>query len=666
MRFLNRLKNVLSAVLAIGIISSCITGFAASERVINNAVFELSSLGIFTGDENGNLNLDDTMTRAEFAKLAVIMSGIGENAGSSAAAPDFTDVSDKHWAAGYISICASLGLMRGNGDGTFSPGSSIKLEECVKTILVIMGYEDMAESQGGYPSGYTNLAAGKQMLNGISGTWNEPAVRGDIVLLIWNSLDVPKMVGIIEDSDKTIRTMLEDIKDIQSAVGIVTANSEIWLDKENPSMTRGQIELDGTVYDVEENLQTLAEGYIGQEVRVYYKEDEDMSRPLVYNIQTTNKNTVTEIDAEDIHTFTGTELSYWLEGASGSKRVRLSSETRFIYNNRPQSKFLDSFGEIANGAIKAIDCNDDGKADYVFISEYTDYLVERAGANGNIKARSIDKSTGELTVKYDNIMLDLEEENAYLIIDADGKELKYEELAEDDIISVFTNHLDSFKKLVVSNTEPFSGRASLKVFVLTKDMDAASVTAVVPKQAKIGVVNKAATMVDEEGELYAALSMMVGSELKEVNTLPVYDKPVLEGLKTGDIIFFKEDADGRIENAVVVNNVYDVLKGDGGINSPDIKQIFGTVTDIRKNRIDNVNRIKVNQLDVMTADGLETVDVPISNYPDIFIYSTTIDELEAGTIDDIVEYPATAAAAEQVLIVKSGTTIRSIIIIKVV
>ena len=105
-------------------------------------------------------------------------------------------------------------------------------------------------------------------------------------------------------------------------------------------------------------------------------------------------------------------------------------------------------------------------------------------------------------------------------------------------------------------------------------------------------------------------------------------------------------------------------EGDYGGNNPDYKQVIGYVQDIRMNEINNNDRIRVNQLDVVTASGLEYVDVPISNYPDIFIYYTRNDTVEAGTIEDIVPYPVPVAEPEQVLIVSTSTAIRGIVIIK--
>lgn len=905
MRFGKRLKKICAVFATLMMLDSAVMSFAASDSRLDNAVFELSSLGIFMGDEKGNLNLNDRMTRAEFAKITAVMTGCDEVAAQISATDLMADVPSEHWAAGYINYCVSFGLMLGDGDGDFRPEDDITLEECIKTLVVVMGYEVVAQGSGGYPSGFYSVAQKKKLLDGVTGIQNEPAVRQDILFLIYNSLDVPNLVGDYaakksykEDSERTIRSIIEDAKDINVITGVVTANSETWLKQENPTMTVEQIEIDGILFDTDERMRAQASGYIGQEVTAYYKDSENMRYPLIYNIQPTLNNTITEIPLEDLKIFTASEISYWKDGGTKQASISIADNTKFVYNSRLESRFLDLFAEIENGDITVIDNNGDRQIDFVFINEYKSYLVESANANGNLKVKYIGSDYGKLMVLYDNILLDTTEENAFVIKNADGTEIAYDELKKGDVISVFENNYDSFVRIVRSDAEILQGSVSakdaentvhigdeeyrvdrdevfewirtgevydfyfdafgnityvvsdnakseeiwkygyiyrafeetlgqryvtminagvvenreeinqedrtdantvpvtlcqnesvvnmevadsfivdgcsvddskitdfvgkpikyrvdsagklkkietlefaggaestiynakekvfgtsnvvygtpfllnektkvlcipeggvaskqdllvrltidnkdedirynaigydldeetkaVKVFVLVKDMDSSAVAAVVPKQAKLGVVQKAAeAWSDEEEDVCMNLTMMVGAELKKNTTLSLSERPQLETLKKGDVIFFEEDADGRVENAIVVNNVYGVLDGDSGTDNHDINQIIGYVQEVRLNEINNMNRIRVNQLDVITVDGLEAVDVPISNYPDIFIYYTRSDIIESGTIDDIIPYAVPVDNPEQVLIVKSGTTIRGIVIIK--
>ena len=74
----------------------------------------MTGIGILAGDARGFRPGDD-ITRAEAAKIiAYIMVGNSGQADALKAASDpFSDVPASHWAAGYISYCASTGIIMG-------------------------------------------------------------------------------------------------------------------------------------------------------------------------------------------------------------------------------------------------------------------------------------------------------------------------------------------------------------------------------------------------------------------------------------------------------------------------------------------------------------------------------------------------------------------------
>lgn len=896
-----RLKKVCSILVVAVMLCGSLTGLAASQKNLDNAVFEVTSLGIMTGDENGALNLSETMTRAEFAKTAAVMSGCGSAVSGSFGTEMLRDVSADHWAAGYIGYCVGAGLMGGDGDGGFRPDDPITLEECIKTVVSILGYEIVAGQDGGYPRGYYNVAVKKHLLDGVTGAQAEPAIRQDILFLIWNALDVPNLVGDYadeptyqEDANVTVRSTIENAGKLKKLTGVVTANADIWLSQERTDMGHGQVEIDGQLFDAGE---TRAADYIGQEVVAYYVDSDRMRNPKLHNIQPTTHNTVTEIQAEGLLTFTDKELCYWEMDSRTERRVTLSANTLFVYNNRISTRFLDAYSKIKNGDIRMIDNTGDRQVNLVFINEYESYVVEKANANGNLKVKYLAAEDGKLAPKYTNILLDMEVENGFAIRGESGEELEYESLKPGDVVSVFRNSMDSYLRIVKSEAEVVTGAAAfkgdddkltvdgetyqtgnedlyrsvelgeiydfyidafgrivyaekseaktaqesvwqygyilgaqemqfgsvsiqmlnaglvenreeenfadrtdketipvtlcknesisyldaadtlivdgqsikegkavqltgrpvryalnaagelkriqtfemvgggtemqysakekvfgglrnldpfminestrvicipkngstakedlmvrisldnkdtllrynaqgydldeetgaVKLMVITKEMEASQVEGVYQNSSKLGLIQDAGLSVDEDGEEYMTVTMMVGSELKEVKTLPLYDRPELRSLKSGDFIFFSDDADGRITNAIVAKNVHDVTAGyHSGEDSLD-EQIAGYVQDIRLNKIDNINLKQVNELDVVTEDGLEYVKVPISNYPDIFIYYTATDQVETGTIDDIIPYSTIEPNPERVLIIMPKASIRGIVIIK--
>ena len=89
-------------------------------------VDDLSRRGIFTGDENGNFNKDETLTCAQMAALLARMIGAdGEAAGDM----PFTDVPEDAWFAPSVYALYLRGIVVGNQK--FEPDRPVTREELV-------------------------------------------------------------------------------------------------------------------------------------------------------------------------------------------------------------------------------------------------------------------------------------------------------------------------------------------------------------------------------------------------------------------------------------------------------------------------------------------------------------------------------------------------------
>jgi hypothetical protein len=89
--------------------------------------------GILNGYPDGTFKPNGSITRAEFAAIAVRF----EFSGDINLLPDvpspFSDVSG-HWAEKYINLAAELGYVNGYSDGTFHPNAPITRAEAAKLL----------------------------------------------------------------------------------------------------------------------------------------------------------------------------------------------------------------------------------------------------------------------------------------------------------------------------------------------------------------------------------------------------------------------------------------------------------------------------------------------------------------------------------------------------
>lgn len=185
-----------------------VTVFADGIQLKDTQKDDLYNLGIMTGDENGDLRLNDKITRAEAAKMICIAGNIylptnnGENI--------FNDVAADHWAYKYIYAAKENKIINGDGNGNFNPENNIINEEIVKMIVCLLGYREMAEQQSGYPAGYTATAAKIGITSNLNLKTKTPATRNDVAIMICNALDVPIMAEKREDEDdNTVYVVLD-------------------------------------------------------------------------------------------------------------------------------------------------------------------------------------------------------------------------------------------------------------------------------------------------------------------------------------------------------------------------------------------------------------------------------------------------------------------------
>ncbi len=145
------MKKVLSFVLVLAMILGCTSmAFAAykdqADVTNTEAVAVLSAVGVFAGDNNGNMNPKQILTRAEACTIvARLMLGTAKADKQTATVAPFKDVPADNWAAGYISYCASKGIVGGIGNGEFNPTGTLKVGEFGKMLLCALGYDATVE-----------------------------------------------------------------------------------------------------------------------------------------------------------------------------------------------------------------------------------------------------------------------------------------------------------------------------------------------------------------------------------------------------------------------------------------------------------------------------------------------------------------------------------------
>ena len=193
------MKRFIGLILTVIMLLSSVSVFAAmpTEEQLNT----LKQCGIMTGDPDGNMRLDDTITRAEAVKMIIAAQNYVNSSTPEIEKSEFPDVWETHWAKMYINMAKALGIVEGDENGNFNPEDDITNEEIVKMLIVVLGYRPMADTVGGFPGGYLSTSARIGLTNGLVFKTNTAAKRGDIAVLFANALNIPLMGQISWSTD---------------------------------------------------------------------------------------------------------------------------------------------------------------------------------------------------------------------------------------------------------------------------------------------------------------------------------------------------------------------------------------------------------------------------------------------------------------------------------
>lgn len=150
------------------------------------AIEVLQAVGIMTGDDNGNFNPTQNVTRNE---MAVIMSNLMDyRVATYKGTSPFTDVPE--WAEPYVAACYTNGIIAGYSATTFGGSDPVVTSQATLMILKALGYFKYASDFGDdWQLATINQAGRIDLLEGVESAVRVPMTRNDVAQLVMNGLE---------------------------------------------------------------------------------------------------------------------------------------------------------------------------------------------------------------------------------------------------------------------------------------------------------------------------------------------------------------------------------------------------------------------------------------------------------------------------------------------
>jgi len=184
------MKNKIYCLLIVFLILFQVTALAedSDQKIQQQSANAMVRLGLLKGYGNGDLGLERKITRAEFATVIIRMMGYEKNPIKVSSKISFKDLTKKHWSYSAVRMAASLGYIKGYSNKTFKPSNNITYAEAITIMVRVLGYGD--KLSGKWPDNFINKAKALGILKNLDVSVNTPITRGNISILVTNSLNV--------------------------------------------------------------------------------------------------------------------------------------------------------------------------------------------------------------------------------------------------------------------------------------------------------------------------------------------------------------------------------------------------------------------------------------------------------------------------------------------
>ena len=205
------MKKLLALVLALVMSMSLVTisnaAFKDADKIdYKEAVDVMNAVGVFVGDEKGNFNAKENLTREQAAKIIAYLELGSKAADALAGGATFTDVASTRWSAGFVGYCAQAGVVNGVGNSKFDPAGQLTALQFGKMLLVELGYDAKAAGMVGtdWAINTSKLMAKAKLMDGIYGSVNQVLTREKAAQMCLNALEAPMVTYDTKGSTITV------------------------------------------------------------------------------------------------------------------------------------------------------------------------------------------------------------------------------------------------------------------------------------------------------------------------------------------------------------------------------------------------------------------------------------------------------------------------------
>ena len=321
------------------------------------AIEVLQAVGIMVGDENGDFNPDQNVTRNE---MAVVMSNLMEyNVASYANTSPFTDVPS--WAEPYVAACFVNGITAGTSATTYGGSETVTTAQAALMLMKALGYFQYNQDFGtDWQLATTRQGNAIDLFDGVDAGVTQAMTRNDVAQLVLNTLEsgmvTPTTSGNITVGGVTIASSVE-YNYVTSNAGYAKSISGALSTDANSDAGRPIVELGEDLYQGD-LAKAKDHDAFGRPASIWSYKDNEIGTYVDDRTQTWT----TKVTERDLYRSAGTAAvndytwTYWIDGEAhtmdGSKLDRNNTDRWQTTGNGVLTEmFVDTVAETVDVTV---------------------------------------------------------------------------------------------------------------------------------------------------------------------------------------------------------------------------------------------------------------------------------------------------------------------------
>ncbi len=386
-----------------------------------------------------SVNVADSQSvkKGEFLHLVMQLINLSEGSGDVSS---FADVRTDSEYFASVENALKMGII--SKAENFYPNNQIKFSEACKIMVSALGYDYMAASKGGYPTGYMVSADTLGLIDSVP--YGKDLNLESALIMLRNFLysDVNMIAALkdeggftsIYDSVKNAMYIYHDVIEVK---GIVDSDENTGLYEGDFRQEKGYISINEVTYKKGDNTKS----FMGKNVVAYIKETGNTDT-VIYMYEYDNRTV--EFAFQDAGTLSSDHITYY-EG-NKEKKLNLIKGPAVIYNSKAVND--RSYKSLATKGtrLEVTDNNLDGKYDVISIKKYDTYHVD-----------SIDVLKKTITDKKNQVLI-LKDEELRLTVKKGSEFISLEDILANDLLSVYKSLDDSVVEIAISTCPSVSGK----------------------------------------------------------------------------------------------------------------------------------------------------------------------------------------------------------------